>query len=500
MDSNANRSSDSYRQILKSTAILGGASFINILFRIVRTKLLAIILGPSGIGLVAIFNSITELAGTAAGMGIDTSGVKQVAESASAQGQEKIARTIYALRIAVRCLGIIGMILLIVLSPLISQFTFGNTEHSSEVILLSVVIVLGTIMNGEVALIQGMRRIGDLAKLNILGAIVGTLVSVPIVYVWGQKGIVPFLITVSFMSLLTAWWYAREIKVSRVQMGWAEILSEVKPLLTLGAAIMISALMTKGTLYLVSVLVLRRLGLEAVGLYQAAVTLSSIYVGFILDSMVKDYMPRLTAVANDNAACNKLANEQVEIAILLSVPGILATLTFAPMILQLFYTSEFVAAFEILRWQILGILLQVIAWPVCFILQAKGRGKLFLVSIALTCVVHLAFIAVGISYFGLKGIGMAFFGMWAFYAMIIYGIAKYLTGFAWSAANYRMALVTFPAVGLVFVLSLFFNPFWSMVLGSLVAMAMAAYSIKSLKDSIGPFALLSFLRTSKSSI
>lgn len=493
MDPNANRSNESYRQILKSTTIIGGSSVIDVILRIIRTKCIAVLLGPAGIGLLGIFNAITVMVGTIVGMGLDSSGLRKIAEAAGAGNDAQIARTVVPLRRVVWVLGLSGMILLILLSSPMSRLTFENTDHTSDVILLSIVILFMTVMNGEVILIQGMRRIGDLAKLNILKALFGTLLSIPIIYVWGQKGIVPFLIAASAVGCLTAWWYARKVNVSHVQMGWVEIWNEVKHLLNLGSAFMLSALMVNGTTYLLTVLVTRRLSLEAVGLYQAAVILSSTYVGFILDSMVKDYLPRLSAIANDHAACNKLVNEQVEIGILLSVPGILATLTFAPLIIQFFYTSEFVAAFEILRWQILGILLQVASWPISFILQAKGRGQLVLLTVSLACVVHVCLIWVGMSYFGLKGTGMAFFGMWTFYGIIIYGVARYLTGFTLSGANIRIALVTLPAIGIVFVSGLNLEDFWSMTVGSTISVAMAVYSIMSLVDYVSPNGYLSSL-------
>ena len=470
---------------------MAGSSAINIILQIIRTKFLAILLGPSGIGFLGLLNSTRDVMVTTASLGIDSSGVRQIAEAASGQHENKIARTVHILRRSVFHLAAFGMILTVVLSSPISQLTFQNTDHTFDIILLSIVILFGTLTNGELALILGMRRIGDLAKINILSGLLGTILGIPIVYLWGQKGIVPFLIGISGMSLLTTWFYARQVTVSRVQMRWAEIRAELKPLLKLGAAIMVSLLITKGTMYLVNVLVVRHLSLEAVGLYQAAVILSSTYAGFILSSMVKDYLPRLTGIANDHVACNKLVNEQIEVGILLSVPGILATLTFAPLMIRVFYTTAFVPAFEILRWQILGIFLQVISWPIFFILEAKGRGKLYLLTTCVTSVVHLGLIWVGISTFGLQGTGMAFLGMWLIFGIMIYNVAKRLTGFTWSGANIRIALVTLPAVGIVFLSGLVLDQFWSMILGSTISIAMAFYAMKSLGGIAGLRACLS---------
>jgi antigen flippase len=492
VESKARIPNESYHQILKSTTIIGASSAINIIFRIIRIKFLAILLGPSGIGLLGIYNSITDMAGTIARLGIDSSGVRQIAQAVDTGNEEKTAHTVFTLRRVSLILGVSGTILVILLSSPICYLTFKNTEYASEVILLSVIVLLETVISGEVALIQGMRKIGDLAKINVFSALFGTILSIPIIYVWGQKGIVPFLIAASTMNILTTSWYAKKIKVPRVQMGWVEIRTEVKPLLRLGSVIMASTLMYTSAMWLLSVLVARRLGLEGVGLYQAAMTFSSIYVGFILNSMIKDYFPRLTAIANDDAACNELVNQQAEIGILLAMPGILATLTFAPIIIQIFYTAKFVAAFEILRWQILGTLLQVTNCPMGLVLQAKLREKQILLIEFLRNVVHVGLIWAGISYFGLNGTGMAYFGMHVFYWIIVYGVVKHLTGFTWSKANTRIAVLILPGIGIVFVSRLFLDNFWCVILGSTISAAMTVYSVKYLVGIISPDGFVSF--------
>ena len=45
----------SYSQILKSTALVGGSSVVNIAMGIVRTKAMAMLLGPAGFGLAGLY-------------------------------------------------------------------------------------------------------------------------------------------------------------------------------------------------------------------------------------------------------------------------------------------------------------------------------------------------------------------------------------------------------------------------------------------------------------
>ena len=87
------KTSGSYGQILKSTALIGGTSVLNIMVGVARSKAIALILGPSGVGLNGIYGSITGMAELIAGMGISSSGVRQIAEAAGSGDQVRVAKT-----------------------------------------------------------------------------------------------------------------------------------------------------------------------------------------------------------------------------------------------------------------------------------------------------------------------------------------------------------------------------------------------------------------------
>jgi Polysaccharide biosynthesis protein len=88
---------DSYGQIFKSTAVIASASIINVLLGAVRTKFLAVYLGPSGVGLVGLYTSIVGMASTLAEMGVGSSGVRRIAEAFAANNELTITRTITVL-------------------------------------------------------------------------------------------------------------------------------------------------------------------------------------------------------------------------------------------------------------------------------------------------------------------------------------------------------------------------------------------------------------------
>src|SRR5690348_9125671 len=320
----ASEKKHSYGQILKSSALVGGSSLINIAIGIVRTKAMAMLLGPAGFGLTGLYSSIVDLTQSIAGLGINSSGVRQTAEAAGTSDTERIGRTAAVLRRTSIGLGVLGAVLLILFSAQVSALTFGTRKYAGAVALLSVAVFFKLVSGGQGALIQGMRRIADLARMNVWGALFGLLLAVPLVYFFREKGIVPALIGVAGMTIFTSWWYSRKIRVPTPHVNVRHVKQEAAPLLKLGIAFMASGLMTMGGAYAVRILVMRTLGFEATGLYQSAWTLGGLYVGFILQAMGADFYPRLTAVANDNAECNRLVNEQARVGLLLAGPGVIA--------------------------------------------------------------------------------------------------------------------------------------------------------------------------------
>ena len=362
----------SYGQILKSSVLIGGSSVFNIGFGMVRTKAIALILGQSGVGLFGIYGSINDLTRSIAGMGVNSSGVRQIAVAAGTGDVQRLARTATVLRRVAFCSGTIGAFLLLVLCRPISWLTFKDYHHTGSVALLALAVFFGDISQGQAALVQGMRRIADLARMSVLGAFYGTLFSIPIIYFFHENGVVPSLVCVAAMGILTSWWYARKIKIERVKLTMQQAREEISGLLKLGIVFMTTGMMPLGAGYLVNIIMLRRFDLAAVGCYLAASVLGGQYVNFITQAMGADFYPRLTAVASDHKECNRLVNEQVEVGLLLAAPGVLATLTFAPLVIWLFYSSAFAPAVEILRWICLGMMMRVASWPMAFVLVAKG--------------------------------------------------------------------------------------------------------------------------------
>lgn len=476
----------SYGNILESSALIGGSSAVTVVFGVIRTKLLAVLLGPSGVGLFGVYGSIISVVECLAGAGVNSSGVREIAQAASTGDPEQIGRTSRNMFRLILVLSIAGGAGLAALSRPVSRFTFGDTRHSKEVALLSLAVIFELLSGGNRALMQGMRRVRALAITSIATAALGLVVTLPLVYFSRERGIAPSIVVTGFAAFLIAFYFRNKIPIETGTFTRAQSFGETSELLKLGFVFMSSYLMTTGAGFLIRTLVLRKLGYEATGLYQAAWSLGGFYVSFILQSMGTDFYPRLTAAAADSGECNRLVNEQTEVGLLLAGPGVLAMFTLAPVILGVLYSSRFIGAVGILRWICCGSLLQVVTWPLSYILVAKGKQSLFFGAEAIWAVASLALAWFGTRWLGLAGVGVAFAGSYAVYGVVLLVFVDRLNSFRWSKANIEIGILQLGLLAIAFTCFHFLPYAWAISGGAIIAILSGLYSLRRILQLVSP--------------
>ncbi len=450
-----------------------------------RTKLIAVLIGPSGVGLVGLYVTATSLVGAFSSLGLATSGVREVAEADASGDAERVARTVRTLRRACWVTGLLGWLLTIALAFPLSLWIVGSGERAIGIAILGCTLLVGSISSGQTALLQGCRRIGDLARLNVFSTLTGTIVAI-LLYAWlGVRGIVPVFIATALVNLGFSWWFARLVKIEHIQQGWAETWKNSKRLIGLGLSFAWSGLLGAVVTFVTRSHILKELGLDANGIYQASWSISGMFAGFILGAMGTDFFPRLTAVANENEKVNQLVNEQTEIGILLSLPGLLITLSFAPLLMHLFYSSKFLAGAELLPWFIIGIFGRVVSWPMGFILLAKAESRWFSVSELVANALLLGLTLVLLNVCGLLGVALAFAILYGIYTVGMLTLANHLTGFYWSGSVLRLL-----SAGIIFITAAFATQKWlsgylGLGLGAVLTVVVSFFSTRGIAKRLG---------------
>lgn len=434
-------SNDSKKQILKATSIIGGTQFITILIGIVRTKILAVLLGPFGVGVAGMLQSIIDLVRNITGFGLNFSAVKDVAESDASNNVKKLNETITVLRNLVFWTGLLGTFLTIILAKPLSDFTFGNSDYVLSVVYLSITLLLTSVTGGQIALLQGKREIKLMAKATFYGAIYSTAISIVVYYIFGIQGIVPVLILTSLIPLIFSWYYSRKIKFESQRISFKDTISKGFGMAKLGFFIVVTGFMATLTLYIIRVIIVDKMNIEAVGFFQASWMISTTYVGIIINSMLSDFFPRLSAINSDNEMSNKLINEQLEIALVLGTPMILTLIATTEILIKVLYSSSFLSTTTILQWQLFGAFFTLISWPLSVLFLAKNKGVFCIIIDGVWSSLFLAIVYFGWSYFGFKilGIGdaIAIFSK----LFLVYFLVRKIGNFRFSVKNVKNILI-----------------------------------------------------------
>jgi len=424
--------------------------------------------------------STLNLIRSATGFGLNFSAVRDIAQATGSNDECQVSRSIVVLRRWVWFTGLLGMTVAAVFSKVLSRYAFGTEEYAWGVRILSVCLLFMALSKGQLALLQGLRQIGMMARANVGGVVAGFCISVPLYWFMGVKGIVPAILLTTAASLLLSWYYARRIPVKAVDISPKETFLCGLGMVRLGFFMVITGFMMTAVMYLVRAYISRRNGIEAVGQFQAAWTLSSVYLAAVLQAMGADYFPRLSAVNADNGRVVQLANEQTEVALLVAGPLIVGMLSFMSLVVYVLYSSKFTEAIGILHWQLAGTFLKVISWPIGFIILAKGRGGVFICTEVCWNVIYMGLIILGWRAFGLEVTGIAFLVAFLIYLAIVAATGRLLSGFAWSKDSLKYILVFGTATLLAFLNSRHIPGAKGYFAGGVLSAAVAGYSVHEL--------------------
>ncbi len=486
--------SASYRRIFKATSIIGGASVLSIVVGILRTKVFALLLGPAGIGLLGLLNAFMAAAVTVAQMGIGTVGTRQIAEAHATGDLARIALARRALVLASIALAAISGATVWLLREPLALHALRDARLADAVGWIGVGTALSVAALAQVSLLQGMRRMRDLALLQIGGALLFTLAGLPLVWVFGLVAVPIYILLMPVSSFVLGHiLVARLERLPAVHAGMKELGGQWRMFFVLGLPMMGAAAANTVTMLWIQSEIKRALGIEALGIYVASNTIAMQYMGIVLTAMAGDYYPRLTGIITDAAASRRLVNQQTEVALSLAGPLILVMFAAAPWVIQLLYSSQFAPASDVLRWQVAGTLLKVLSWPMGFILLAAGAGRVFFLSEVATLLVMAGVTALCLDRFGVVGAGIGYFVGYAVYLPLIFILAAPRIGLRWSRPVLLALAVTTAGLAALTWAAIAPSPV-AIAVGVVVAGAASAYLLFAAIRTLGAAGLIRRLR------
>lgn len=374
----------SYRSIAKSTAVFGSAKVVEVLLMIVRVKIVAVLLGPSGLGIQSIFQSTLSSINQLSSLGVFQSSVREISQAKQNSDFQKADRVVVVVSRWSWIIGLLSGSICLVMSNLISRFTFKNDNYTWEFAALSLALFFWALSNGNISIMQGRRQLSDLAKASLIGAFVSLLLTLPFYWILGVKGIVPALIIGYLIVYLVNSIYKRKIKSKeKVYISLKETIREGGGIVKLGIVLMLSNVLMTLFSFFVNAFIVNYGDVSDIGFFQAAFTITYGNLIIVIAIMASDYFPRLSAVQDDHKKISKIVNQQTELFLLIVAPLVILLIIVAPIIVKLLYSKDFIIVVPMLRWMALALIFRVVWHSLSYIILAKGDRKTYLIYDAL---------------------------------------------------------------------------------------------------------------------
>ena len=456
-----------YRNSFAATVLFSGVQIYQIIIRVVKSKFLALFIGPSGIGILSLLRSTTDTISVATNFGLKTSSIKSIASANRDDNKKAIAKTVIVLRRLILFTGLLGLIVCAAFSPIWSKVSFGSYNYLLSFMAVSLVILLDQLNNGELALLQGLQLRKQLAEANVIGQTLNAVITIPLYYFFGIKAIVASLIIGSLIALIITRFYTRNINIEKVSLSWKETFSVGREMMKLGTFLSLQLFMTQLVAYLIRNFVSNVGGIDEVGLYSAGTMIVVSYIGLVFTAIGTDYYPRLAAV-KDNVELGIVVRTQADLMTLLLTPLVIAFIVFSKPAIILLYSDQFLPIEYMMYWSIGAVIFQAMGWAMSYTLLAKAKPSQFFLNELVAAAWGLPIKLICYKMWGLTGFGMATLFCYVLYLFQILIVTKKLFGLSYDLPIWKQFVILHIPLVAVVLIKLYFSEMIGYILGSVV--------------------------------
>lgn len=397
-----------FKEGLRGTTLFGGVGILNILISVAKSKIVAVLLGPAGMGVLGLFNSVVDLINKSTNFSLRTSAVKDISTAYASHDNNIISKTYSVFRKLIILTGLLGLFVCIVFSPYLSITSFGNYSHTIPFMILALSFPIFQLSDGLNVLMQGTRHLRLLAKSNVIGNVLALLAVAPFYFVFGIEGIVYTIVIGYLVHFAVTWYYANKIEIEKFPIRIKQAFIEGREMLKMGFMISLQGIFVALSAYIIRAFISNTANIEEVGLYTAGFYIINTYTGLVFSGMATEYYPRLASMANDNVGIFKAVDSQSELSILLLSPLLSAFILFGNVAIILLYSKDFLGITMMINISMLGMFFKAPSWCLGYVYLGKGDSKAFFWNELLTICYSLALNILFYQLWGLTGMGVSF--------------------------------------------------------------------------------------------
>jgi O-antigen/teichoic acid export membrane protein len=386
---------------------------------IASAKLLAVLVGPAGVGLFSLVRQIQQTLCVLASLGGQNAIVQGVA---SRQGADRAQFVSSVSRLVIAGAVIVGLATLIS-SPSIAALVFGtDSDRATLVRWIAVPVVLGALLIYFRGILNAHMRIGAVAWVNIHTALGALAMVVPAAaaYRAGHEDALVLILTGSLgLGLIAAVYQVNKHHDLRLHAATATrfLSAPSKDFLQVALPSLAALFIGMAGVLAVRAAITRLHGLPLAGHFDAAWSISVVFLVVFLTSIQTYLLPKLSA-SQTPAEWEDVIDRALRLSAIVAVPTLSSLIILKPAAVRLLYSDEFIDAVGLLRWTLLGDYVRVAGWVLATTLIARADMRAYL-SCEVIWNVLFAAVALWLVPGGISGAGPAYLVAYAVYLVVL---------------------------------------------------------------------------------
>lgn len=411
--------------LIKVFSLNALSTFVRMLAGMISVKIVAVIIGPTGIALLGQLKNLeTILLGVANG-GISSGITKYVAEYKDDDCRIKIYIS-NAFKITLIATFSVAIILILGCQQL-SWLILMTDEYYYVFIVFGFTILLYTLNSLLISVLNGYKQFKKYVIVNIWGTILGLIYSIILVVIWGLPGAMINAVTyqsiVFFVTILMCRnlpWMKKEYFLERLNRPI------VKKYLGYSAMALTTLALVPVSRILLRSYVISEISATDAGIWEGINSISSMYLSIITTALSIYYLPRLSEIVDPQEMHNEIFKcYKFIIPMLITIS--LTVYLLRHFIIWFLFTPEFSAMAGLFLWQLLGDFFKVCSWMLAFIMVAKAQTRRFITTEVFFTLLYILFAFVFLQLNGIVGLVQGYLINYIFYMLaMIYLFKNYL--------------------------------------------------------------------------
>ena len=399
------------------TVLNGIAQFVKAISSLIINKVIVVFLGSPALLFVGNLKSVFTILQQISGAGIYEGAVKYLS------GEYKDRQTF----ILQACLSLmlVGFFIstalyFVLYDQILDLLQLGDNE-SEFIPWLTWGIVLSLLCFVFHTLIQsffhGLKSYKIIVQSTLTSALLTLGVSTALIYYANKIGLILSVFVPSVILFLTYCFHLRKSwHFGRVLFDKPFRLFVFKPVLSFTAMSAVAAIVFPSVLITIRTLLVEHSGVELASYWEGYSRLSLFMSGLAISSISLYYLPKLVE-ANTGQEMLKVVLWGVKFLFAVAFPAMLLIFLFGSDVISLLYTTNFLEAIFLLKWELLGTFLKLLSFTVSFIMVAKKLTTVFVLSELISGLVFFGLSVFLVELYGVVGASMAFVGTYFLYLL-----------------------------------------------------------------------------------